>query len=64
MYIILKQDGSQSVGLFRNHLVSFHTYFYTTDKKRILGECLLISSLPGIARFAKGFNMRSRSGTW
>ena len=38
-------------------------------KKRILGECLLISSLPGkalrmfvdIARLAKLFNIRSRS---
>ena len=39
------------------------------DIKRILGECLLISSLPGkalrmlvdIARLAKPFNMRSQS---
>ena len=41
-------------------------------KKRILGECLLISSLPGkalrslvdIARLAEQFNMRSQSQTW
>ena len=40
--------------------------------KRILGECLLISSLPGkalrtlvdIARLAERFNMRSQSGAW
>ena len=42
------------------------------NKKRILGECLLISSLPGkalrtlidIARLAKQFNMRSQSRAW
>ena len=41
-------------------------------KKRILGECLLISSLPGkasrmlvdIARLAERFNMHSRSLAW
>ena len=41
-------------------------------KKRILGECLLISSLPGkvlrtlvdIARLAERFNMRSQSRAW
>ena len=40
--------------------------------KRILGECLLISSLPGkalrtlvdIARLAERFNMRSQSRAW
>ena len=39
---------------------------------RILGECLLISSLPGkalrthvdIARLAERFNMRSQSRAW
>ena len=42
------------------------------DKSRILGECLLISSLPGkalrvlvdIARLAERFNMRSQSRAW
>ena len=42
------------------------------DRKRILGECLLISSLPGkamrtlvdIARLAERFNMRSQSRAW
>ena len=42
------------------------------DILRILGECLLISSLPGkalrmlvdIARLAKLFNMRSQSRAW
>ena len=41
-------------------------------KYRILGECLLISSLPGkvlrtlvdIARLAERFNMRSQSRAW
>ena len=41
---------------------------YTNDISRILGECLLISSLPGkvlrthvdIARLAERFNMRSQ----
>ena len=41
-------------------------------KQRILGECLLISSLPGmvlrmlvdIARLAERFNMRSQSRAW
>ena len=40
--------------------------------QRILGECLLISSLPGkalrmlddIARLAERFNMRSQSRAW
>ena len=44
----------------------------TTEKNRILGECLLISGLPGkslrtlvdIARLAKRFNMRSQSQAW
>ena len=43
-----------------------------TNKLRILGECLLISSLPGealrtlvdIARLAERFNMRSQSPAW
>ena len=42
------------------------------NKYRILGECLLISSLPGkalrtlvdIARLAERFNMRSQSRAW
>ena len=43
-----------------------------SSKKRILGECLLISSLPSkalrtlvdIARLAERFNMRSQSRAW
>ena len=46
--------------------------FTDVGKKRILGESLLISSLPGkalrplvdIARLAERFNMRSRSRAW
>ena len=42
------------------------------DTERILGECLLISSVPGkalrtlvdIARLAERFNMRSQSRAW
>ena len=42
------------------------------DTKRILGKCLLISSLPGkalrtlvdIARLAEQYNMRSQSRAW
>ena len=45
---------------------------HTSCIKRILGECLLISSLPGkalrtlvdIARLAERFNMRSQSRAW
>ena len=46
--------------------------FKPSNKWRILGECLLISSLQGralrtrvdIARLAERFNMRSQSGAW
>ena len=45
---------------------------HTSDKKRIQGECLLISNLPGkaswrlvdIARRVESFNIHSRSQAW
>ena len=48
------------------------SYIHRVDIKRILGEYLLISSLPGkafrglvdIARLAKRFNMLSQSQAW
>ena len=71
-----------TVNMFPYHLFvdlgHISGYFFPTffrvdgDRKRILGECLLISSLPGkamrmlvdIARLAERFNMRSQSGAW
>ena len=52
--------------------VDLYHVFLSTDIKRILGECLLISSLPGkalrkhvdIGRLAERFNMRSQSRAW
>ena len=49
-----------------------HIVSIGTDKKRILGECLLISSLPGLALrtlvdiggLAERFNMHSQSRAW
>ena len=49
-----------------------HELFDLMGIKRILGECLLISSLPGkalrtlvgIARLAQRFDMRSQSRAW
>ena len=49
-----------------------HFILEVTDKQKILGEYLLVSSLPGkalrmivdIARLASRFNMRSQSGAW
>ena len=61
------------ISLFQTIMVKYqihHIWIISAHyKKRILGECLLISSLPGkvlrtlvdIARLAERFNMRSQS---
>ena len=63
---VMKMFSKLQNGLFQRlvHMYSEKMYVY---KKGILGECLLISSLPGkalrtlvdIARLAERFNMRS-----
>ena len=59
---IIYSQGGTNTGMTRPEVINRNT----------LGECLLISSLPGkalrtlvdIARLAERFNMRSQSGTW
>ena len=58
-----------SVDIACLYITRFCLFVWYEATKRILGECLLISSLPGnalrtlvdIARLAERFNMRSQS---
>ena len=70
-FITLRPDALPDSKTLYKH-VCLNKWTQPACIKRILGECLLISSLPGkafrtlvdIARLAERFNMRSQSRAW
>ena len=73
LFIVILYKFYPVTGLFPgDSLLAKVVLYWRNSIKNILGECLLISSLPGkalrtlvdIARLAERFNMRSQSHAW